>query len=213
MRKIHDIVFCVSLLGGIVMTDSKNPSAVRSKTLICDALLRLMEQHPYEEITVKQIALEAKLVRKTFYRNFDSKEDVLESIFDTIVNEYKTHLVMLKNTLPIDMIFEFCLQRKHLLMLFDKNNMMYRILQKLNDAIPEKHEELVAIGAFPLELFGDLDPYYLISMNTGGIWNVICRWVREGMKEDPKKIGAQLTEYIINMGAYAQKMKAAKKFI
>lgn len=192
------------------MNDSKNPSAVRSKALICDALIRLMQQHPYEEITVKQIALEAKLVRKTFYRNFDSKEDVLESIFDTLVNEYKIHLIMLNKTLPIDMIFEFCLQHKQLLLLFDKNNMMYRILQKLNDTLPEKHEELVAMGAFPQELFGELDPYYLISLNTGGAWNVICRWVRAGMKDDPKKISAELTEYIIKIGAFAQKLKTSQ---
>ena len=191
------------------MNDSKNPSAVRSKTEICEALLRLMEQHPYEEITVKQIALEAKLVRKTFYRNFDSKEDVLEAIFDSLVNEYKNHLIMLKDTLPIEMIFEFCIQRRQLLLLFDKNNMMYRIQQKLNDALPEKHEELKALGLVPQELFGELDPSYLIPMNIGSVWNVICRWVRGGMKDDPKKITAELTEFIIRMGVFAQKMKAA----
>ena len=67
------------------MNGSTNPSAIRSKTEICEALIRLMKDHPYEEITVKQIALEAKLVRKTFYRNFDSKEDVLETILDKLI--------------------------------------------------------------------------------------------------------------------------------
>ena len=190
------------------MNDSTNPSAVRSKTEICEALLRLMEKHPYEEITVKQIALEAKLVRKTFYRNFDSKEDVLEAILDILVTEYKNHLIMFNRVMPVDIIFKFCIDRKHLLLLFDKNDMMYGILQKLNNALPEKHEELKALGMVPQELFGELDTTYLIPMNIGGIWNIICMWVHGGMKDDPKKISADLTEYIIMMGEYAKKMKA-----
>ncbi len=191
------------------MNDSTNPSAVRSKAEICDALLRLMEKHPYEEITVKQIALEAKLVRKTFYRNFDSKEDVLEAILDILVSEYKNHLIMFNRVMPIDIIFKFCIERKHLLLLFDKNNMMYRILQKLNDSLPEKHEELKAMGLVPKELFGDLDTRYLIPMNIGGIWNIICMWVRRGMKDDPAKIAGELSQYIVMMGEYAKKMMAA----
>lgn len=123
----------MSLLGGIILKDSTNPSSLRSKAEICKALLRLMEDHPYEEITVKQIALESRLVRKTFYRNFDSKEDVLNVILDNLINEYSNQLIMPNKNMPIDIIFNFCLEHKELLLLFDKNNMMYRIQQKLND--------------------------------------------------------------------------------
>lgn len=187
------------------MNDSTNPSALRSKAEICEALLRLMKDHPYEEITVKQIALESKLVRKTFYRNFDSKDDVLEAILDILVDEYKRHLIMFNQVMPIEIIFNFCIEHKEQLLLFDKNNLMYRILQKLNSALPEKHEELVKLGLVPKELFGGLDPSYLIPMNIGGIWNVICRWVRGGMKDDPKQITKDLTEFIIMLGEYAKK--------
>ena len=37
------------------MTESNNPSAIRSKKEITDALFSLMQKHPYDEITVKQI--------------------------------------------------------------------------------------------------------------------------------------------------------------
>ena len=47
------------------MNESKNPSAMRSKQQIINALLHLMEQYPYNEITVKQIIFETDLVRKT----------------------------------------------------------------------------------------------------------------------------------------------------
>ena len=62
------------------MIESKNPSAIRSQKEITEALISLMREYPYSEISVKQIILESKLARKTFYRNFESKDDVLISL-------------------------------------------------------------------------------------------------------------------------------------
>ena len=62
------------------MYKTKNPSAIRSQKDITKALLNLMNEYPYEEISVKQILIDAKLARKTFYRNFESKDDVLLSL-------------------------------------------------------------------------------------------------------------------------------------
>ena len=70
------------------MNESNNPSAIRSRKQITDALLKLMEKYPYEEISVKQIVLETDLVRKTFYRNYTSKDDVLRSYIRGILLDY-----------------------------------------------------------------------------------------------------------------------------
>ena len=70
------------------MKKSQNPSAVRSRQEISTALLKLMQENPYAEISVKQIIMETSLARKTFYLNFSSKDDVLESILDELIGEY-----------------------------------------------------------------------------------------------------------------------------
>ena len=36
------------------MKISKNPSSIRSKKEITDAMIKLMQQHPFSDITVKQ---------------------------------------------------------------------------------------------------------------------------------------------------------------
>ena len=74
------------------MKKSQNPSAVRSRREISTALLKLMQKHPYAEISVKQIIMETSLARKTFYLNFSSKDDVLESILDELIGEYTAAL-------------------------------------------------------------------------------------------------------------------------
>ena len=49
---------------------------------IADALLCVMEQYSFKEITVTQISQESKLSRKTFYRLFADKEAVLSYLFE-----------------------------------------------------------------------------------------------------------------------------------
>ena len=98
------------------MNDSNNPSAIRSKKQITDALLLLMEKYPYSEISVKQIVLETDLVRKTFYRNFESKDDVLRSYIRTILRDYFDIVNNARGDV-LTTIFEFAKKNKKLLRL------------------------------------------------------------------------------------------------
>ena len=187
------------------MNDSKNPSALRSKKEITDALVRLMEQYPYSEITVKQIVLEAGLVRKTFYRNFTSKDDVLDSLLDAFILEYTTELYATRNKSWLQVIFEFCVKHKHIAMLLDKNDMMYLVLKKLNAVLPMRHDEANALGIIPEEFFGNLDMTYIIPFNTGAMWNVIYTWIHRGMKDDPKQIVSVLRDYTMRVAKVTEK--------
>ena len=51
-----------------------NVVSQQSKCWIEEALLELLKTEKYEEITVKEIAANAGLSRRSFYRNFDSKD-------------------------------------------------------------------------------------------------------------------------------------------
>ena len=113
------------------MNDSNNPSAIRSRKQITGALMSLMEKYPYEEISVKQIVLETDLVRKTFYRNFKSKDDVLRSHIRTILRDYFDIVNNAKGDV-LTTVFEFADKNKKLLKLLDKNDMMYYVLQGMN---------------------------------------------------------------------------------
>ena len=61
-----------------------NRASLRSRRLIITALLELMEDHPFIEITIREIADKADLVRRTFYGHFSSKDDVLRSHIDSL---------------------------------------------------------------------------------------------------------------------------------
>ncbi|MDO5813852.1 MAG: TetR/AcrR family transcriptional regulator [Bacillota bacterium] len=59
-----------------------------SKQLLVDALFELMEHKKFQEITIKELAKNAEVSRLTFYRNFDSKEDILREYYEIVFSQY-----------------------------------------------------------------------------------------------------------------------------
>ena len=177
------------------MNKSTNPSAIRSKKEITDALIKLMQDHSYSEISVKQIVLETTLERKTFYNNFSSKDDVLDSVITEAIRNYVEALTMSPDG-PLSVIFEFCDRNKELLGLLHKNNLLYLLLLKLNAVIPELNSCMdMSTNPFA-KMIGSLEPDYLIAFNIGAIWNIIFKWVERGMTDSPEKIKNTLEEYL-----------------
>jgi AcrR family transcriptional regulator len=64
----------------------------RSKQWLIAALLQLMEKKLFSAITVKDITDKAGVSRLTFYRNFESKEAILQQHYDNVFREYMATL-------------------------------------------------------------------------------------------------------------------------
>jgi AcrR family transcriptional regulator len=76
------------------MYDGNNPTALKSQQWLTENLLDLMEEKPYEEISIMDICKKADLSRQTFYNYFESKEELfrylLRSTYDSKLNSLET---------------------------------------------------------------------------------------------------------------------------
>ena len=180
------------------MNESNNPSAVRSKKEITDALISLMQNSPYNEISVKQIIMEAKLARKTFYRNFESKDDVLSSYLKSIIREYYD-VVNRGKVNVLETIFSYVDKYRELLILLEKNNLLHLPLQCINEYLPLLHERFFNKSKPAGILFKDLDSEYIMAFNTGAIWNVVGLWIRRGMVDSPETVRQNIAQYLKRM--------------
>jgi AcrR family transcriptional regulator len=61
--------------------------AVQKKAQLENSLLNLMLRQPYKEISVTDICREADIPRRTFYHYFESKDDVLDSMIETLMQQ------------------------------------------------------------------------------------------------------------------------------
>ncbi len=184
------------------MNPTQNPSALRSKKVITESLLLLMKQYPYAEITVKQILLETDISRKTFYRNFCSKDDVLNSFIDTILQDYVNAIQQRQPKYSLiqtfDVIFDFCEKNKEILFILRDNMLLYLLLEKLNGIILNEHNRYIS-ELQENHLENQLLTEYIISFNIGGVWNLIVRWIKNNMRDSVFDIKKSMIFYLSNI--------------
>lgn len=179
------------------MKKSNNPLSVLSKELLMTALLELLVKKPYNQITITEISSQAQLARRTFYRNFDTKEDILNLYIQKLISEY-IELLGQEDTLKIYNVARvyFTFWNKHLdfLILMEKNNLLYMLLEKYNKYLPIIHNKFKknkedSLNNNVLE--------YILAFSAGGFWNTLIKWVHEGAKKTPDQMAA-LVHMIVN---------------
>ena len=71
-----------------MLKNSKSPNRQVQRTCswIMEAVLLLMDEKPYNKITVSDITNKAGIARQTFYRNYNDKEEVIIQYFSNIFN-------------------------------------------------------------------------------------------------------------------------------
>ena len=74
----------------IPKTGKPNRQVERTKSWIFEAVMLLMDEKPYEKITVSDIAEKAGIARPTFYRNYNDKDDV---IYEYLMNTFSMELL------------------------------------------------------------------------------------------------------------------------
>lgn len=188
------------------MNPTQNPSALRSKNEITNTLLHLMKSLPYNEITVKQILMEAHVARKTFYRNFSSKDDVLNAHIDRILHQYVQSLRQMPSfqlSIVLDIIWGFCMQNQDLLFLLRDNNLLHLILNKLNLFIPMIHNQVVNPNHPFFQPFTPEQVEYIIAFNVGSAWNIILKWIERDMSDTPEYMKKTILHYLDHMSQFA----------
>lgn len=174
---------------------NENPISRQSKEWLRDSLFTLMNDENFNKITISEIASNAKLNRRTFYRNFKSKEEILNYHLDLLNDLYIESLKNIKD-LSISNItrvfFEFWLNHFIFLNLLEKNNLLYLLLEHLNKQLP-----------YIFKLFkGNKEEYtedeleYVLSYSVGGYWNILKLWLKKGTNKNPKELSEMMEKAI-----------------
>ena len=151
--------------------------AVRAR--IAWALVKLMDEKKFSDITVTDIVNRAQVARATYYRNFESKDDVLVSASESIMAEYRARTHELGQSFlsyeSVLLIFRyFRAYRKPLLTVYRAG------LASLYLDIFDLHAETVAGDM----AYNDIRRYW-VHAYAGALFNVFLKWLKDGMREKP----------------------------
>lgn len=163
------------------MNHTNGAIAEQSKQRLMKALLSVMEQYAYSEITVTQIAQEARLSRKTFYRLFPHKDALLSFMFEQLFQQCFAQIKARRIRHYWDMVqlyFDFWESRKELLTLLGKHELLPRLFDASYQHAAEVFEWIrskTAVDSFALPL------PYLLAYSVGGMHSMLLKWVERGM--------------------------------
>ena len=153
------------------------------KDKITEALFALLKEKPLDEISVTEITEKAKVARVSFYRNYDSKEDVLCTLVEDVLELFRSQIdpdagegfYSYENVL---LSFRFFYQWRDYFVDMYRSNFAALLLESMN----QFHESVV--GTMPMN---SIDRYQLY-LYIGALFDVATVWLQNGAQESQEEM-------------------------
>lgn len=163
------------------------------KECLFTALIMLMDQKDFKDITISEITQKAGVSRMTYYRTYSSKEDILRQYFD---DQSKKVTKAIANRPEIThyeflcMFYSFFKEQAHLIQYLQKAGLQNEVGARFVEFVSRMYEKS------PDHLIDEPDRTYEIHFIAGGLLLVLLPWIEHGMVESPEKM-AQMTVHIL----------------
>lgn len=157
-----------------VIRYSNEESKRITRECIESALILLLEKKTFGEISISELVKRAGVSRTAFYRNYTSKEDVLQCGLGDVVNG-------ILNKLPLEP------QSEQFWTVLFQEAKGYRgpILLLLKAGLGNVMLEQITARAVEREKSNKTAAYYNSVLWAGAVYNVLINWVLNGAKESP----------------------------
>lgn len=174
----------------------EHPQKALSKDWLVRSLIELMKEKPYKEISIAEVASRADLSRRTFYRHFSTIDDVLNCLFEVISEQFAVFYLEQR---PVDLqstiraYFTYWQQHKGFLIILNDNDMLYLLLQKF---LPEVQAKLTTNNETS-------NSEYVFYFTSGGLWNLLVKWIEDGAKKSPEEmamVGDEIIKHLVEHG-------------
>ena len=163
------------------MNNTNGIIAEQSKKKIAEAMLKVMNTYDYKEITVTQITQEARISRKTFYRHFRDKDEVLKHLFDSLYQECLSSITESGIHHYWDVVqcfFDFWEKHAKTLILMKRSNLLPQLFEESYDRSFEVFRSVRTADI--ADHYGDQLPY-LLAYSIGGMNSMLIKWIEGGM--------------------------------
>ena len=175
------------------MYEGKNSKAIQSQRWLSEALCDLMQEQPYEKITIGDICARADLSRQTFYNLFDSKDEILH--FD-LRDAYEAQFDLLaqQETLTAEDIVESFANvvdsRQELLDAMMRN--------QLSGILSEEIHRCVSLfaGRFVPSDEKDEEFAYLEALTAGAVSGLLTFWLQQSTPISRQELSGILSDFL-----------------
>ena len=171
----------------------------KTKDEIANALCSLLATEQYDVITIQEIADSCSVTRRTLYRHFKTKDEILHHCFKGCATQFSDYIAA---HAPKD-FYELCIvyftfwnENMNMLTILNKSGIMYRFASEFESlvmmmsaqtghgALSDKKTQLQYMEKYRFHF----------AYRTAGFWHVTEVWSRENPRKSPEEMAKILTE-------------------
>ncbi|MEJ8305213.1 TetR/AcrR family transcriptional regulator [Saccharibacillus sacchari] len=188
-----------------------DPRVTRTRKMLRDALIMLLKEKSYERITIADITERATVNRKTFYLHYETKDHLLQSVTDSILDElFGEARAEQPMNLSIDemqsyiagRIFAYVKKHRTFFEVMFERKAMTDFVQYMKRYFARFYEEKFAdLDESRLPVQKDVIASYIGSAYVG----VIHGWLNDGMRQSPEEMTRQMI--LLNLQGPIQTVK------
>lgn len=150
---------------------------------ITDTLLNLLKKYHLDQISISALCDTAGVGRASFYRNFNSKEDILKKMDQKLIEQWGKVWEgdpnsKIENLIP-SLLIHYKKHKEFYLMIY-REHLSDIVLETILYAC-KLHEKKTNIEA------------YVTSFIGYGIFGIVNEWIARGMEETPEELFALIT--------------------
>lgn len=173
-----------------VKKDNLKKSNQESKSLtreyIKTALILLLKEKPFEKITVTSIIERAGVSRAGFYRNYGSKEEVLDDFCSSVYHQMASYFMDERYTDNPELLYTNIFKKAK-----ENQEMLQLILHVFISNNYYIDRSLYIQRFYNPQTSKD---YYFAIANLQARRSILMEWIQSGMKESPKEMADILIE-------------------
>lgn len=170
--------------------DKRKEENLRVKVCIIQTLFGLMQTKSLSDITITELVQGAGVARASFYRNYDSKEDVLVTLIRDVLELYRREMYEgtegVYSRENVLLAFQFFERHRDYVLDLYHSGFALTILEELNSF----HESLE--GSMP---FSSMERYTLY-MYIGALFNTAVTWLSDENRADAAEIASLFYETV-----------------
>jgi AcrR family transcriptional regulator len=179
-----------------------DPRVRRTRRLLREALVSLMLEKDFASISIKEITERAEVAYITFFRHYESLDQLLMEILDDGLGELQTHIETLakqSETSALEtegmLIFEYIGQKADLFRILFKSQSVTRVRKKVVQNIAAIFQK----SCLPLARAGNPTATAMLSNHIAtSLLALIEWWLDNNMKPAPTQMGKVYKSLIID---------------
>ena len=179
------------------MKAKRNQANVLAKECMVSALMQLLETKPLSAVSVTELTEKAGVSRMTYYRNYQSKEEIFQDYLDDIVDSYRSDVASwpsrgnyndYRNLLHC---FRYFKKYKEFIRGLIDSGMGDMVLKALTNYIDETYYQEELGQKF----------YYSLQSFSGALYNIYRAWIERNTMEEPEEMALVLCGMFQNQTA------------